>query len=331
MLSRLVPAPGGGHADRNNLVGRPAGRQDLNAAERTLIAAAWIRAAADALEASRDRLGAAVPAGPVNIGLLDRHLRHVAEAPAGREVAEIAADLSVARATGGFRPIESGDRIATPLVVVTDRRALSLARIAHRTLGLQGPWGCVAKASRTHHGPPMELLSADATVVPLAEQIKLADAILSAADRHTAALDPSVAQWLGREMTRTYVDSWRPPEWGFPRPAGTHREELGSLFLDRAVTDVEALQIAADRAVQPFLAGRAPSATLRVDLVAAGPAPGWPLHVATPLPQGSGGTVSVTSLSHDDGSGSVHVLAGGNLAESVVIDRIVESIERALS
>ena len=331
MLSRILPAPGLDDHDSSALVGRPAGRGDLNAAERTLVAAAWIRASADALEASRGDLGAAVPSGPVAIGLIDRHLRYLVDAPAGRDVVEIASDLSVARATGQFVRIQPGDHLAAPLVVVTDRRQLSLARRAHRTNGLEGPWGCVARASRTPHPPPMELLSADVDAVPVERQVRLAQAILTAADHHVGALEPSVAQWLGREMTRTYVDAWRPPEWGFQRPAGTRREELASIFVDRAPTDLAALQAATDRVVGPLLAGRAPTAAIQVSLIDGGDAPYWKVRVAAPLPDAPTGSVSVVGVAHAGGAGSVHVLAWGDLAETAVMDRIVEEIERALA
>lgn len=259
----------GGDAD--TFAGRPAGPQDLNPAERTILAAAWARAASEILEeephARRllvDVGGVArvtdLPAGgPSDIGLIDRHLGWVIPSPAGREIATIAAELGAARSSGHFRRITAETQMNVPMVVVTDRRPLQLARHAHRTNGLQGPWGCIAKSSRSHHAPPLELLAGTPAAIDTAEQARLAIRIFERADQLLEAVPEGSSQWLGREMTRTYVDAWRPPEWGFDRTIHGLREELFTATRDALPGDVAELAWAFGVALHQLLLERSPS------------------------------------------------------------------------
>ena len=231
------------------LSGRTAGRQDLNPAERTLITAAWATAASELLHERRAELGGALCTQrlvdgrltteplpgyePPDIAIVDRANAWLMDAPAGRNVATVAAELGAARSTANFRPIgEAVQFIPAPLAVVTDRRPMQLARHGHRTLGLQGPWGCLGKSSRSAFAPPLELLAGSTAVLAPAEQAKLAAAIMTRADEHLEALPEGTFQWLGREMTRTYIDSWRAPEWGFDRLPEGIREDLVTVDLE---------------------------------------------------------------------------------------------------
>jgi hypothetical protein len=249
--------------------GRVAGPQDLNPAERTIVVAAWARAAAEIVQEEptaqkllHDVRGIArvseIPEEAPDIGLVDRHLGWVIPSPAGREVATIAAELGSARAAGSFKRITSQTIMEVPLVVVTDRRPIQLARHAHRTRGLQGPWGCLSKASRSHHCPPLELLAGSAAAVDTAEQARLAIRIFERADQLLEDVPEGTSQWLGREMTRTYVDAWRPPEWGFQRTVEGAREALYAVSLDTLPEDAAELAWASGVALHEVLLDRCP-------------------------------------------------------------------------
>ena len=179
--------------------------------------------------------------------------------PAGREIATIAAELGAARSSGHFKRITPDTQMNVPMVVVTDRRPLQLARHAHRTCGLQGPWACLGKSSRSHHAPPLELLAGSPAAVDTTEQARLALRILERADQVLEATPEGSSQWLGREMTRTYVDAWRPPEWGFERTIHGLREELFTSTRDALPADVAELAWAFGVALHQLLLERCPS------------------------------------------------------------------------
>ncbi len=258
----------GEHAD--TFAGRTAGPQDLNPAERTIVVAAWARAASEVLAGEPEaqllmqdvggvaRVSPDPSDGPPDVGLIDRHLGWVVPSPAGREIATIAAELGAARSTGAFKRIHAGTTMRVPVVVVTDRRPLQLARHAHRTLGLQGPWGCLSKSSRSHHAPPLELLAGSPAAVDGAEQVRLAAKIFTLADQLLDALPEGTSQWLGREMTRTYVDAWRPPEWGFDRAIEGGREQVFALRRDELPGDAAELAWAVGIALHRLLLDRCP-------------------------------------------------------------------------
>jgi len=256
---------------------RTAGRQDLNPAERTLITAAQARAASEILHEQRDQLGQALctiqtrdghqqrspleGSEPPAIGVVDRHIGWTIPSPGGRDVTKIAVELGAARATGNFRRIGAGGltQLPVPLTVVTDRRALQLARHGHRTLGLDGPWGCIAKSSRSALAPPLEIVAGSSAVLDEGELGRLAAMIFARADQHLAELPEGTFQWLGREMTRTYVDAWRVPEWGFERPAEVRqREEFLISSLQPAPRDSLHLAWATGVALHRLLLSRSP-------------------------------------------------------------------------
>ncbi len=290
---RHLPGPEG-----DVFAGRSLDRQDQNPAERALRTAAWARAGAEVLqEASAEhprlrslrfdadgagRLEDAAP-GPLSAAIVVMKGVWTLHAPAGRDVAELASEIGTALASGQFRRIEDAGPQRASLAVLSDRRTLQHARHGHRANGLQGPWACLAPASRSAHGPPMELMGGWSLVAGPSLLATLAARILQRADEYLQTLPDGTFQWLGRVMTRGFVDAWRAPESSVHRPPERAREEFLSTEFPKDVS-VARLAWATGAAVRRFLEEDG--------------AVGVPLRV-----EGDDGRDAVLTAVHADGSG----------------------------
>lgn len=247
--------------------GRSLDRQDQNPAERALRTAAWARAGAEVLQEAAeehpalrslrfDQGGAGrlepVGSGPLAVAIVVMKGVWTLEAPAGRDVADLASEIGVALASGHFTRIEHAGPQRAPLAVLSDRRTLQHARHGHRANGLQGPWACLAPASRSAHGPPMELMGGWSLVAGHSLLATLAARIHLRADQILHTLPESTMQGLGRTLTRGFVDAWRGPESSVHRPPDAAREEFVTTRLAGDVS-LERLAWATGTAVQRFL------------------------------------------------------------------------------
>lgn len=247
--------------------GRSVERQDLNPAERTLRTAAWARAAAEVIEEAAadhpslrtvrfDDRGASrlepFGDGPLSAAIVVMKGVWTLERPAGRDVAELASEIGTALASGQFRRIETAGPQQAPIAILSDRRTLQHARHGHRANGLQGPWGCLATASRSAHGPPMELMGGWSLAADHELLTTLTARIFKRIDELLQPLPESTFQWLGRAMTRAYIDSWRSPESSLHRQPDGLREEFYSEQVPADV-DLARLTWATGRAVRDFL------------------------------------------------------------------------------
>ena len=259
---RHLPGPEG-----DNFAGRSLDRQDQNPAERALRTATWARAGAEVLqEAAEQHPGLRVlrsdeggasrleqlGEGPLAAAIVVMKGVWTLEAPAGRDVAELASEIGTALASGQFQRIETAGPQRAPLAVLSDRRTLQHARHGHRANGLQGPWACLAPASRSAHGPPMELMGGWSLVADHQLLTTLAARIYRRADEYLHTLPESTFQWLGRVMTRGFVDAWRAPESSLHRQPDRAREEFLAADFPADVS-LERLSWAVGAAVQRFL------------------------------------------------------------------------------
>ena len=212
---------GSGGLGDDAFAARTAGPQDLAPAELLLKIAAWTRALAETLgERGPELPGVSQVAGnkgfspTVGVVVRDRLLR--VEGAAGRDVAALASEIGASLARGKRMHLGNGAALEldAAAVVVCDRRPLQFARRTHRAGGLRGPWLCLAQSTRSHFAPPLELLGASEAILPLPRLGELLVATLNRADALVAALPDGSFQWLGRELTRAYVDSWRFPDHG---------------------------------------------------------------------------------------------------------------------
>jgi hypothetical protein len=259
---RHLPGPEG-----DTFAGRSLDRQDQNPAERTLRTAAWARAGAEVLQEAaaehpalrslrRDDGGASrlepLAAGPIPVAIIVMKGVWTLENAAGRSVAELASEIGTALASGQFQRIEDAGHQRAPLAVLSDRRTLQHARHGHRANGLQGPWACLAPASRSAYGPPMELMGGWSLVAEHELLATLAARIYKRADGYLNELDDSTFQWLGRVMTRGFIDAWRSPESSVHRQAEGAREEFLAAEFPKDLP-VERLAWAVGAAAQRFL------------------------------------------------------------------------------
>lgn len=255
-----------------NYVGRAADRQDLNPAERTLKTAAWARAAAEVLAEFdaehpelqlrtllRRRRGRTVRermpgAGwPVAIAVQRRFFVH--EGAAGKDVAELGSEIGATLAANRTEPLGPDAFASAPLLVLMDRRTLQVARHAHQISGLQGPWACLSQSSRSANCPPLELLGASEVVLSREHLVELGVRILERADQLLDALPDGSFQWLGRALTRAYVDSWRQQEHGEWLPLPGAREEHANAAWPGDPPSLERLVYAVGVAAQRTLGG----------------------------------------------------------------------------
>lgn|GEM_PF-3320677 len=236
--------------------GRTTERQDLNPAERTLKAAAWACAASAILHEARDeypqavsqilrqdgrtRVEALAADEAPGIVVVERMRAWLMPSPAGRNVAEVASELGSAMAVGKFTRLDAAkpQAFAAPIAIFLDRRSLQVGRSAHHAHGMQGPWGSMIQCSRGSNAPPMELLGGSTVAVSGEAVAELARRIYKRVDELLHALPDGTYQWLGRELTRAYIDAWRSVEHGLREQPEGRREEFVVAEMARAPHDV---------------------------------------------------------------------------------------------
>ena len=215
--------------------GRVAGPPGRTPGERLMQTAAWARAAAELLADGGN--------GP-NIGVLDGHRLWLAPAPAGRPVPDIATEIGEALSLRHFQSIAALGHADVPAVVALDRRSIQEARHAHRTDGLRGPWLGICIGNRTHHAPPLELVSCARHRLGADELGGLMRRLHLLADGLLAALPDGSTQAIARELTRKFGDLWRPRRsWRIP-PRTDGRETYLSRSLDPARGDAPIADLA---------------------------------------------------------------------------------------